>query len=170
MRRKRKKGLGEALFSTTGWLFADLFVALTMGFLVANTFPQEVPPAPTPTPTVTPITPTPTVIQGIDKNPDILTIIVDHQGILRNDPDAVNSAEQQVLAHLELQGKRAGVVETFGGTLDSGIAIATAFNTNVLVDLANKRQFVFWGDPLFQSYHDINQDIDTVVVDVFVYK
>jgi Cu/Ag efflux protein CusF len=170
MRRKRNKGLGELLFSTTGWLFADLFVALTMGFLVANTFPQVIPPAPTPTPTAPPVTPTPTVIKGIDKNAIKLTITVDHEGIINNDPKAVQDAEQQVMSYAKLQGKRAGVVETFGGTLASGATIAEKFNTNVLTDLGNKKHFVFFGGPLFQSFHDTEQDINTVVVYVFVYN
>ena len=168
-RSRRNKTLGESLFWTTGWLFADLFVALTMGFLVANSFAQVIPPSPTPTPLPTLVTPSPTVFAGIDKTPIKLTINIDHNGILSGDQNAINNAKSQVMAYQSLQGRHAGVAETFGGTLGLGAAIADAFNREVLAALG-RQGFVFDESPLYQNFLDTNQGIDLIVVDVFVYK
>lgn len=175
-RRRPNRAVGDALFLTTGWLFADLFVALAMGFLVANTFVQVVPPAATPTarPTSLPTaTATPAVLPGLEQQPIVLTLSIDYQGILDGKQAAINDAENLVQANAQLQGRRAGLILTFGGSAghneDFGANLASVFNNEVLVDLGNKG-FVFYGSPVYRNFHDLGTDPGTIEVDVYVFR
>lgn len=171
MRRRRRDGShGTALFWTTGWLFADLLLALAMGFLVANTVGQNPPPVPTVTPA--PPTPTPTPHQSVvlDPTPVHLTISTNYLLLMSGDQQTIDSAKQQILNDQRLKGQRAGFVLTFGGSsgvgLSEGNAIADQFNNVVLKALG----VVFDPNTVYRSYHDAGQSPNDVEIDVFLFK
>lgn len=171
-RRHDRKG-SHGLFGMTGWLFADLFVALTAAFLVANTVGQlpaaQATTTPTPTPTVFP---TPTVLPALDLQPISVTIQVDYQGILNNNPAAVANAEQQLRTVTQLRGRRAGLVLSFGGTngvgTQTGLQIADQFNAHVLTDLGT-HNYVFI-ETAYRSFFSLGSDPSQLSLDVYVFK
>lgn len=166
------------MFGATGWLFADLFVALTMAFLVANTVGQVVPRpkphVPTPIARVTPTpTPSPTPEPGLDNQPITLDLHVDYQGLLRHDPAAILDAERQVRANPQLAGRRAGLVLSFGGAPPSnphlGIQVAQALDDNVLKDLASLN-YVFVSYTVYREFFNLGVSSSDIQVDVYVFK
>ncbi len=170
-RRGRGRGMSALLFGATGWLFADLFIALTMGFLVANTVGQVVPPRAKPTPTPTAI-PTPTQLPTLDLQPVSLHLHVDYQALLQGDPAAIAGAEIQVRAVPQLRGRRAGLVLTFGGTQGVGPAVALQvakqLDDSVLTDLGNQH-YVFTGT-VYREFINLDNGPDDIQVDVYVFK
>lgn len=172
-RQRRGRSNGHTLFGMTGWLFADLFVALAMAFLVANTVGQLLPPivkhTPPPTPTVIP---TPTQLPALDLKPISLTIQMDYQGILSGNAGAIAAAEQQLRAATQLHGHRAGLVLTFGGSNGVGttaaLQIAQQFNARVLANLGSQG-YVFI-ETVYRSFFSLGTDPGQVQIDVYVFK
>jgi hypothetical protein len=124
--RRRRKGSerdpGNVMFGTIGWLFADLMLALALAFIVATTVGQPLPAA-TKTPTVTPSpTPTPSTTKAnepaLELTPVEINLGIDPQLLLANDPNTVGVLWQQIQSDPRLAGRRAGLVEIFGGAND----------------------------------------------------
>ncbi len=121
---------GQSLFGGTGWLFADLMLAIGMAFLVAATlgFP---PPAHTPPhqnqkhPGTPPVTKPP--LPALDFSYVTINLNVDPAGLAGNKPTAIASVRNQILGSGELKSRCAGQPEAgcvglvllFGGDPDS---------------------------------------------------
>src|SRR5215469_15675004 len=116
-RTTRRVDSGSSLFGGTGWLFADLMLAIAMAFLLATTVGTSPPPAhphpgvtPTPTPTPTP-SPTPTghPEPALDLNYVTVTLTIN--------PGAVSAGaiKQAILTNRRLTGRQAGLVILFAG-------------------------------------------------------
>lgn len=175
MRSRRRNRASALIFGATGWLFADLLLALAMAFLVADSAGQLPPPPPTPTmavvaPTPTPVpTPPPLVL-----HPITLTLNVDPNGLLSTppDPNAIAQAQARIKADPRLKGKRAGLVLTFGGaTTDNpsqGITDAQAFDQEVLTPLGTSG-YVFV-NTVYREFFTLNGDTTSFQVDVYLYK
>lgn len=174
-RRTRNTNEESHQFGAAGWLFADLFVALTMAFLVAATVGQVVPQRtaalpPTPTPTMVP---TPTVLPGLAVQPITLALHIDYHGLLNHDSTAIATAEQQVRANRLLVGRRAGLVLAFGGALGAptpnyGTRVAQALDQEVLAALG-QQGYVFTGT-VYREFFDLGVDPSYITVDVYVFK
>ena len=172
-RRTRRVGVGPNLFGATGWLFADLFIALAVGFLVANTVGYVPPPSaraqptPTPTPTATPIPP-----RALDLKPISITLHVDYNALLNDTPTAITAVEQQVRQTPGLSDRSAGLVLAFGGAAggnsNRALLIAQKVDGDVLSDLGRKG-FVFQTS-VYREFFNIGVDPSTVTIDVYVFK
>jgi hypothetical protein len=166
-RRTRRIGAGQNLFGATGWLFADLFIALAVGFLVANTVGYVPPPTARAQPTPTPVPP-----RALDLKPITVTLHVDYNGLLRDDPSAIASAEQQVRQAAGLSNRSAGLVLAFGGALGVGpgeaLQIAAKVDSDVLTDLG-RQGFVFQ-TTVYREFFSLDADPSTVSIDVYVFK
>jgi hypothetical protein len=174
-RRSSKSGTGINLFNATGWLFADLFVALAMAFLVANTVGTIPPPFThaTPTPTPTPmITPTPIPPRALDLKPITITLRVDPAALLTNNPQEIASIEQQVRAVPQLSGRSAGLVLAFGGASgvnpSYGLQVAQKVDTDVLTALGSQG-YVFQ-NTVYREFFNLDLPPSTVSIDVYVFK
>lgn len=165
---RRNRWRTALIFGLTGWLFADLFVALTMGF-VANTVGYV--PTPTPTDTVPPtVVPTATPLPALSLQPITVTLNVDYVGLLNGDPTAIANAQQQVRADGRLNCKLAGLVLTFGGANpDTGLAlqIAKVIDTQVLPGLGSQH-YVFI-DTRYREFFNLATDPSVASVDVYVF-
>jgi hypothetical protein len=168
--------LGQALFGSTGWLFADLMLALAMTFLVANTV-AEPPPPTTTTTTVVPTTTTrpparPRPLPALRLQPVKVRIRVDQQGLLRGAPAAIASAQRQVRARRALAGRRAGLVLTFAGASgsspDQARRVAETVNEKVLKGLG-RRGFVF-KRTVYRPFFALNSPAGIVEADVYVFE
>jgi hypothetical protein len=129
-RAARASYSGNVLFGGTGWLFADLMLALAMLFIAATsagTAPssQSAPhPKPAPSPTVTPgpqVTASPTMAPKrhlplpLDLTPVKMTLNIDPNAVLNNDPEQADKIRKAVLTDHRLAGRQAGLVILFGG-------------------------------------------------------
>jgi hypothetical protein len=181
MRNSGKKISPSAmLFGATGWLFADLLLALAMIFLVASPSGELVAPINTPVPvcTATPI-PVP-ALNPKDVPPFVVTI--DPAGIGRNDHTAVTNAKNQVRQYLtnylidhQLTGSRAGLVILFGGAptvsdYNHAVANDEAFFNNVLLGLGKASDhFLFTGNVAKKSLAVFSQPFTYMKVDIFLF-
>lgn len=160
----------------TGWLFADLLLALFVIFLAASTLGVKLyKPSPTPTVRVTPtvVSPTPTSIPHLElhahrfKYPGI-----DYQGLLNDSPSAINDLKQRLRHESVLHGRRAGLAIAYDGAPNpNDVTIAQNVDAkvyNVLASLGNE-SFVFiktsYYDPLVLLY----APYDTITIDVFLF-
>jgi hypothetical protein len=172
-RRSSRNGLSSGLFAATGWLFADLFLALAMAFLVANTVGNVPPPsarmAPTPTPTPSP---TPIPPRALDLKPISIMLHVNYVALLTGDPREIANVEQQVRSVPQLSGRSAGLVLAFGGangTSDAtGLKIATKVDNDVL-RMLGAQGFVFQ-DTVYREFFNLTLPPSKVQIDVYVFK
>jgi hypothetical protein len=131
-RAARASYSGNVIFGGTGWLFADLMLALAMLFIAATsagTAPssQAPPPTkPTPSPPVTrgpQVTASPTMApkRPLDLTPVTVTLNIDPNAVLNGDHGQADAIRKAVLTDHRLAGRQAGLVILFGGgDVDSG--------------------------------------------------
>ena len=158
------------MFSLAGWLFADMFLAMTMIFLIASAVGTYIPPK-----VVSHVTPTPRLI-GMDNNPVSVTFTVDSTGLLNNDPAVVAQVKSEVQNQLKNYMKKhvngkAAFVSTFGGGADDGTDTQEASNINaILRDLGKQKHYVFdRGDTIYKSYVDRSDNYGFVTLEIFFY-
>jgi hypothetical protein len=172
-----QSGFGPALFGSTGWLFADLMVALALAFLVANTVGQPPPPTTTSTtttapPTTTTLRPTTTTVEALDLRYIDLTLTrVDYQGLVRRDAKAIAAVKRQVRRDHRLAGRRAGLVILFGGasgTNPSRGRQAAIQVQKVLADMG-RHGFVF-KDAVYRPFFDLQKPSTVVQLNVYVFR
>jgi hypothetical protein len=172
-RRGARKGLSANLFASTGWLFADLFIALAMVFLVANTVATIPPPvverAPAPTPI---LTPTPIPPRALDLNPVSITLTVNVSALLAGNSTEVASIQRQVRAVPQLRGRSAGLALTFGGAqggnTSKALQIAAKIDTAVLSALG--AQGFDFQNTVYREFINLSNPPDTVQIDIYVFK
>jgi hypothetical protein len=113
----------HTIFGSTGWLFADLLLALALVFLLAATFivpmpKQSNPPPPTPTPstpTPTPSTPTPTPSPTESPEPALDLKYIKVPLDINPDDISASSVQSAIAADPKLAGRQAGLVILFAG-------------------------------------------------------
>lgn len=165
---RRNRWRTALIFGLTGWLFADLFVALTMTF-VANTVGYV--PTPTPTSTLPPtVVPTATPLPALSLQPTTITLNVDYAGLLNNDPNAIADAQRQVRANGQLKCKLAGLVLTFGGGSQGtaqALQIASVIDSKVLPGLG-QQHYVFI-DTRYREFFNLDNGPGLASLDIYVF-
>jgi hypothetical protein len=150
----------------SGWLFADLFLALFVIFLSANTVGVKLQSIPTPIPTV-PIIPTltltPQPLPRLELNKHHLQLAIDPTGLLNNSPGAQQALKQEVRNQGFLQGRVVGLVIAYGNAADPsqiGTAQAVAQKVMNVLQILGQQKFAFtrtsYYDPLYSLYSDPN--------------
>src|SRR5271169_5669185 len=109
MNKRYREELKGPFIASSGWLFADLLLALAMLFLVANTVVVPLKPTPIPKPTPTKsidevTTPSPTPLPRLETQSHVLILHVDYVGLLKNSPGAIADVERQVRSQAFLRG------------------------------------------------------------------
>src|SRR5947208_2448124 len=103
----------------SGWLFADLLLALTIIFLSANTGGVKPKPTPTPIPTSIPTptpTPTPTPAPSLDFTYQTITLDnIDYTGLLSDSQQVKDDLKQRIRGYSFLQGRSVGLAIAYGG-------------------------------------------------------
>jgi hypothetical protein len=159
------------MFTLAGWLFADMFLAMTMIFLIASAVGTYIPKDAN----ASTITPTPHLI-GMDKVPITVSFSVDVNGLLSNDPTVVAQVKSQVQNQLKgylskhVNGK-AAFVSTFGGGIDDQTDTAEASNVNmILQDMGRQQHYVFdRNDTVYNHYIDRSANFGDITIDIFFY-
>lgn len=104
----------------SGWLFADLLLALFVIFLSANTVGIKPQPIPTPTPRVLPTpSPTPTPLPHLELTYHSLRLPIDSRGLLNNSPGAQQALAREIRAQAFLRGRTVGLVVAYGNAPDT---------------------------------------------------
>jgi hypothetical protein len=128
MRKKyrRRTGIqygdsGHSLFGVTGWLFADLLLALALAFLLATTVGSTPPKTPKPQKSVR-VTHTPVPTHTKQPPPLQLTpvhitfSIADPVGLADGSKTAVNAVRNTIIQKIRgIRNRSAGIVLLFGG-------------------------------------------------------
>jgi biopolymer transport protein ExbD len=148
----------------SGWLFADLLLALFVIFLSANTVGVKPQPIPTQIPTVAVVpTPTPQPLLRLELNKHHLQLSIDSAGLLNNAPNALHQLEQEVRAQAFLQGRVVGLVIAYGNAADpSQIQTAQTVAQKVMnaLQTLGRQNFAFtrtsYYDPLYSLYSNPN--------------
>jgi hypothetical protein len=148
----------------SGWLFADMLLALFVIFLSANTVgitPQTIP---TPVPTIIPTpTPTPQPSPRLELNKHRLQLAINPNGLLSDSPGAQQTLEQEVRAQTFLQGRTVGLAIAYGNAADpSQIRMAQELARKVIhvLQILGGQNFAFtrasYYDPLYSLYSNPN--------------
>ncbi len=155
----------------SGWLFADLLLALAVIFLSANTVgvkPRVIPTS-IPTPTARP---SPTPLPRLELSRYRITLTIDSNGLLNDSPSAINDLKQKIRGQAVLRGRTAGLVIVYGGAPD--VAQVTRAQTvvtkviSVLVSLGNEG-FVFTRTSYYDPLYILNGDANTTVIDIYLF-
>lgn len=178
----KNKGLNAALFGATGWLFADLLLALAMLFLLAQPSTELAPgtaratPLPVCTPTVPPV-------PSLNPHDYQFELTINQAGVNNNISSAVDPAKQQVRDNLSAflvqnnlsaTESRAGLVILFGGapSLSDNPSIADdkGFFNNVLLGLgAESDHFLFTGNVALKALTTFGKAPSYMKVDVYLF-
>lgn len=134
MKNRDNDGPAEHHWGRYGFLFADLFTALAILFLVANTVGHVTLPPPRPTPTLAVVvpttspTPTPTpLICGLDPQPATIPplTVSDPAGLRAGSASAESAFADQVHSVMSAySGKTAGLAEVSGGSFNGSQDVA----------------------------------------------
>jgi len=163
-----------------GFLVADLFTALAMLFLVANTVGHVLPPTPTPTPIAVALTPTPTAtpgICGLDPQPLQLPPFTasDPAGLRAQVADAESAFAVQVHDALgDYAETTAGLAEVSGGSFfgSADVADGESLAQGAIdgLNLLAGQHFIFTADrTIYQPFWDGDIGSDQVRLIVFFY-
>jgi hypothetical protein len=167
---RSKRRAQRNMFSLAGWLFADMFFAMMMIFLMASAVGTYKPLV-----TNVAITPTPHLI-GMNKVPAIVKFSVDGYGLLNSDPTVVAQVKSQVQSQLrdylrKHNNSKAAFVSTFGGGLDDGTDTSESNAINAILQRMGKQQhYVFdRGDTVYNAYIDRADNFGAITINVFFY-
>ena len=165
----------------SGWLFADLLLALAILFLAANTVGAKVQPIPTPTPTpmvvVTPtLTLTPTQEPRLDFNPQRIVLTgIDYNGLLNGSQQAIDDVKQKLRSQSVLQGRSVGLAIVYDGAPSDGDIQQADRVDGKIYDIlkglggenfAFQRSSYYDQDPLYT----LGDTPDRVTIDVYLFK
>jgi len=163
----------------SGWIFADLLLALAVLFLAANTGGVKPHPIPTPTPIVVATsTPTPTLAPTqeprLDFNSQRITLLnVDYVGLLNNSPQAINDVEQRIRAQPVLQNRSVGLAIVYGGAPtdnDIGQAFDVADKVYAILKELGAQGFAFQRSSYYVHLYTLGSSASTVSMDIYLFK
>ena len=171
--KSRNPRTAQDVTTLAGWLFADLFLALMVIFMAAQSaVPKRLP---TPTPTATAIvlaTPTPETLAKLDPHNSRFTVFVNRAAFLANDQTAVNSVQQQITGQRFLQGRSAGLIIAFGTALSdctSEGAYTVALKVYSLVRHLGQTNAIFKNTIDFDPLCNLNTDVNQITIDIFLF-
>jgi hypothetical protein len=183
-RTERQDGSALAMFGGAGWLFADLMLALTVAFLVADTVSTPAPPSLpkathstsvvhhriTPTPSASPSGP------ALDLGYVTANLTVDQAGLLAGSAQAEASVRSQMTRISGLTGRRAGLVLLFAGAPDPDSPTDYKAAINLDQDMAGVlTSLSIDGGPVFQvavyrDFANYGSEPDTVELNIYLFK
>lgn len=172
MRRFAREDLRKTFMGSIGWLFADLLLALSMLFLLANTVSLPKPPLVHAQKATATATPTPTPPPHLEQNYHPFTVTVDPNKLLSNDPGERNSVIQQVKVQQFLKNRRAGLIIVYGGApTDNDIGAAFQISDAISSILLNLGKYdpTFSGVARYKHLYTLGASPTTVEIDIFLF-
>jgi len=164
--RGRENDLGQSLFGSSGWLFADLLLAIAMVFLVANTVgvhsmhkPRPRPPHPSATP-----------IPALELSPVKVVLTINPQGLLSNAAAAIAQASAQIVRARGIASRNAGLVLVFTGNSQSD-SMAYSLDTKVSDVLSGLGQHSFvFRNTVYRDFLEVGAAPSFVELDIYLFK
>ncbi len=167
----RKSRLNDTVL-LSGWVFADLLLALAVLFLSANTVGVKPTAIPTPTPVITP-TASPSEPR-LDFNPVTIPFKgIDYNGLLSNNPQAVNDFKDRMRQQSVLQGRSVGLALVYAGApSDNDIKQAYSIADKIYAILKELGQqgFAFQRSSYYSHLYVLGEDPGTITIDVYLFK
>ncbi|GAA2786101.1 hypothetical protein [Saccharopolyspora taberi] len=173
--RRNSEDRGNSLPGSTGWLFADLMLALVVVIVMVAAVqaapPEPPPPRPLPKPAPpTTTTNTPPPPPRLAREPVKFDVFLDYNALFANDPVAVGAARAAVQAEMwRLGGRRAGLALSFGAAsnlaIGRGTAAASRFNEVVLQSMGPQFQ-----DCSYRGYFQGSKGQEMISVEIFVFE
>jgi hypothetical protein len=179
MKGSVKEELKRSFIVSSGWLFADLLLALMMFFLATSTFSlPKPPPLPTSSATAAPVlSPSPTSLPTatpphLEQIYHRFEIIIDSDRLLSNTSDARSAIIQQIKAQSFLRGRQVGLIIAYCGapTVDD-IPRAVDISTHIydiLLDLG-KHDPTFSKASRYDPLYILGNDRNEVSLDLFLF-
>lgn len=159
---------GRDIVSLSGWLFADLLLALTMLLFISSVTVIPPPKIIKPTPT-----PAPTPLPRLELNRNRITISIDANGILQNAPEAIANVKQQIRAQRSLYKRSIGFVIIYGGAPDVGqvdTALQIASNCYVILRSMRKEGNTFSRASYYDPLYVLGMDINSITIDIYLFS
>lgn len=161
-----REDLRKSVLVSTGWLFADLLLALAMLFLAVNTISQP------DLPKVMKANPTPVPPQRLEQNYHKVMIHIDPNKLSNNDSGEKSSIINQVQGQQFLQGRSAGLIIVYGGAptindIDTALNIAQIVYTTLLN--FGKKNATFAKVSAYNPLYLLGGDISKVRIDIFLF-
>lgn len=176
MEPRKSKSQRRNTVLLSGWLFADLLLALSVIFMAANTVGIKPKPIPTVVPTIIPsptLSPSPTPLPRLElKAHRFIYTNIDYQGLLNNSPSAINDLEQRLRKEPVLQGRSVGLAVAYGGAPgDSTIQQALNISQKVYGVLAalGKQGFAFTRASFYDDLYVFGPQPTVIKIDVFLF-
>lgn len=168
--------VGHSFFGGTGWLFADLMVALAVVFLVATTVGFPAPPKLAAAHHPAPKKPTAKHPEAaLDLNFVRITITnLDYNGLLNNSPTAINSVRNAILRNARVKSRRAGLVLLFDGANSQdplGQALALQVDGKVRRILRSLgAQNILFQVAVYRNFLNLGEQPGNFYMDVYLFK
>lgn len=155
------------IVSLSGWLFADLLLALTMLLFISSV--TVIPPHVVTKPAQKA---KPTPLPRLELNRNRIIISIDANGILGNDPAAVASVKQQIRTQHSLYRRSVGFVIIYGGAPDVGqvgTALQIASDCYTILRSMRKEGNTFSRASYYDPLYVLGMDINTVTIDIYLF-
>ncbi len=163
-----REDLRKSVLVSTGWLFADLLLALAMLFLAVNTISQ---PKQTEIHKVT-ARPTPIPPQRLEQGYHRFTITVTSDKLLANDADEKSNITNQIQEQKFLHGRKAGLIIVYGGaptTNDISTALNIAQHVYDTMQSFGKKEATFAKVSDYDPLYLLGGKLSTVQIDIFLF-
>ncbi len=162
-----REDLRKSVLVSTGWLFADLLLALAMLFLAVNTVsqPESLKVMAKPSPTAVPP-------QRLEQNYHTFIITIDRNKLLGNDSGEKSAIVNQVQGQKFLRGRSAGLIIVYGGAPtinDMGTALNIARVVYATLLNFGKRNATFAKVSAYNPLYLLGADLSKVQIDVFLF-
>lgn len=164
--------MSRSTTSLAGWLFADfllVFALVMTGTRLPE--PERGPHGPTASPSATP-SPTPSPVPsptarppGLSRDPVTVTVTLETAAVLRHDESAVRALRAALRKKRLLEGRRAGMVLTFGAQSSGGALYAKA--VNALLSRVDEELF---GDVTTCDFHNLRAANGWVELDIYLFQ
>ena len=160
-----REDLRKSVLVSTGWLFADLLLALAMLFLAVNTMsqPEQIVRKPTPV-AVSP--------QRLEQAYHRFIISINRDKLLGNDVDEKSNVTSQVRQQTFLRGRTAGLVIVYGGApafKDISTALSVARTVYSTLTEFGKKDATFAKVSKYDPLYLLGEDSSKVEIDIFLF-
>ncbi len=168
--------VGHSFFGGTGWLFADLMVALAVVFLVATTVGFPAPPKPAAAHHPAPGKPAAKHPEAaLDLNPVTIKITnLDYNGLLNNSPTVINSVRNAIRGNAGVRSRQAGLVLLFDGAnsqdpSDQALAIDVDRKVQRILRSLGAQNILFQV-AVYRNFLDLTEPPSNFHMDVYLFK
>jgi hypothetical protein len=165
MRHLRSQFHTRDIMSLSGWLFADLLLALAMLFFTTSINVKTVAVTPTPKPKPMPL-------PRLELKQKRIHLSIDAGGVLQDIPAAINDVKHQMRRQVFLRGRSVGFVIVYGGAADVNTintALTLAQKIYAILKSLGREWSVFSRASFYDPLYLYGGDLNTVTLDIYLF-